>query len=45
MKNNAHLGETKEQRLKRFTENHPYEVVATITNSMANNGTVAELNN
>lgn len=37
MKNNAHLGETKEQRLKRFTENHPYEVVATITNSMANN--------
>ena len=37
MKNNAHLGETKEQRLKRFTENHPYEVIATITNSMANN--------
>ncbi len=36
MKNNAHLGETKEQRLKRFTENHPYEVVATLTNSMAN---------
>ena len=36
MKNNAHLGETKEQRLKRFNENHPYEVVATITNSMAN---------
>jgi len=36
MKNNAHLGETKEQRLKRFTENPPYEVVATITNSMAN---------
>ena len=35
MKNNAHLGETKEQRLKRFTENHPYEVVATVTNSMA----------
>jgi len=37
MKNNAHLGETKEQRLKRFTENGPYEVIATITNSMANN--------
>ena len=37
MKNNAHLGETKEQRLKRFTGNHPYEVIATITNSMANN--------
>lgn len=37
MKNNAHLGETKEQRLKRFNENGPYEVVATITNSMANN--------
>lgn len=36
MKNNANLGETKEQRLKRFTENPPYEVVATITNSMAN---------
>lgn len=36
MRNNAHLGETKEQRLKRFTENPPYEVVATITNSMAN---------
>ena len=37
MKNNAHIGETKEQRLKRFTENGPYEVIATITNSMANN--------
>lgn len=37
MRNNTHLGETKEQRLKRFTENHPYEVIATITNSMANN--------
>jgi len=36
MKNNAHLGETKEKRLKRFKENPPYEVVATITNSMAN---------
>lgn len=37
MKNNTHLGETKEQRLKRFTENGPYEVVGTITNSIANN--------
>ncbi len=36
MENNAHLGEIKEQRLKRFTENHPYEVIATITNSIAN---------
>jgi len=36
MKNNAHIGETREQRLKRFTENHPYEIVATIINSMAN---------
>lgn len=36
MKNNAHLGETKEQRLKRFNENGPYEVIATIINSMAN---------
>lgn len=36
MQNNAHLGETREQRLKRFSENHPYEVVATITNSIAN---------
>jgi len=37
MKDNAHLGETKEQRSKRFSDNSPYEVVATITNSMANN--------
>lgn len=36
MENNAHLGETKDQRLNRFTTGHPYEVVATITNSMAN---------
>ena len=36
MKNNAHLGETKEQRLKRFKENSPHEVIETITNSMAN---------
>lgn len=36
MKNNAYLGETKEHRLKRFTENGPYEVVDTVTCSMAN---------
>ena len=35
MKNNAHLGETKEQRLKRFTKSHPHEVVSTIINSIA----------
>lgn len=35
MKNNAHFGETKEQRIKRFTENHPYEIVETLINSMA----------
>lgn len=34
--NNTHLGETKEQRLKRFTENPPSEVINTLTNSMAN---------
>jgi len=33
--NNAHLGETKEQRLKRFTENSPIEVIETVINSMA----------
>ncbi len=35
MRNNAHLGETREQRLARFTDNSPYEVIDTITNSMA----------
>lgn len=35
-KNNAHLGETREQRLERFQKNPPYEVVATLTNSIAN---------
>lgn len=35
MKNNAHIGETKEQRMKRFNDSDPYEVVATITNSIA----------
>jgi hypothetical protein len=34
--NNAHLGETMEQRLKRFTEGQPLEVISTITNSIAN---------
>tara|TARA_B100002019_G_C21115487_1_gene520640 strand:+ start:191 stop:766 length:576 start_codon:yes stop_codon:yes gene_type:complete len=34
--NNAHLGETYEQRLKRFNENHPIEVIETVINSMAN---------
>lgn len=36
MKNNAHLGETKEKRLKRFQEGPPLEVIETIINSMAN---------
>jgi hypothetical protein len=36
MRNNAHLEETEDQRLKRFTENGPYEVVGTVINSMAN---------
>ena len=34
--NNAHLGETCEQRLKRFTENHPIEVIDTVIQSTAN---------
>jgi hypothetical protein len=33
-KNNAHLGETREQRLKRFENNHPIEVIETIIQSM-----------
>lgn len=36
MKNNTHLGETREQRLKRFTDSPPIEVIETIINSMAN---------
>lgn len=36
MRNNTHLGETKENRLKRFQENDPYEVIATLINSIAN---------
>lgn len=34
--NNAHKGETKEQRLQRFQNGPPYEVVATLLNSLAN---------
>lgn len=36
MKNNAHLGETRDQRLKRFEQNSPVEVIDTIINSIAN---------
>lgn len=35
MKNNSH-GETKEKRLKRFQEGPPYEIIATLLNSIAN---------
>ncbi len=35
-KNNAHLGETKEQRLKRFRDGHPIEVIETVIQSIAN---------
>lgn len=35
MKNNSH-GETKEKRLKRFIKNPPYEIIATLLNSIAN---------
>jgi len=35
MKNNAH-SESKEQRLRRFQDNPPYEVIATLINSIAN---------
>ena len=35
-KNNAHTGETKENRLKRFRDNPPYEIIATLLNSIAN---------
>ncbi len=35
MKNNSH-GETKESRLKRFQDGQPYEVIATLLNSIAN---------
>src|SRR3954469_8882645 len=33
--NNAHLGETLEQRLKRFQDGHPIEVIETVIQSMA----------
>ena len=32
--NNAHLGETREQRLKRFEEGHPIEVIETVIQSI-----------
>lgn len=35
MKNNSH-GESKKDRLKRFQENAPYEVISTLINSIAN---------
>ncbi len=34
--NYAHLGETREQRLKRFQENGPIEVIETVIQSMGN---------
>lgn len=36
MENNTHLGESKEHRLKRFQDGPPYEVIATLINSIAN---------
>ncbi|MFA5877916.1 MAG: hypothetical protein WC845_00945 [Candidatus Staskawiczbacteria bacterium] len=36
MENNTHLGETKEKRLKRFQDGPPYEIIATLLNSIAN---------
>ncbi len=36
VQNNAHIGETREQRLKRFQVGQPVEVVATVLNSIAN---------
>lgn len=35
MKNNSHLGETKEHRLKRFQDGPPIEIIETLINSMA----------
>lgn len=32
--NNAHLGETREHRLRRFQESHPYETIGTLVNSI-----------
>lgn len=34
--NNAHKGETRDQRLKRFQNGHPIEMIDTLTNSIAN---------
>ena len=36
MKNNAHLGETKEKRLKRFEDGPPVEIIGTLLNSISN---------
>ncbi len=36
MKNNAHLGETKERRLKRFEDGAPVEIIETLINSIHN---------
>src|ERR1700722_18714522 len=33
-KNNAHLGESKAQRLERFQNSHPLEIIETLTNSI-----------
>ncbi len=35
-KNNAHLGESKDKRLKRFQDSHPLEIIDTLTNSIHN---------
>lgn len=32
--NNAHKGESNEKRLKRFQDNYPYEIIATLLNSI-----------
>lgn len=34
--NNAHKGESQEARLRRFQNGHPYEVIETLLNSIAN---------
>lgn len=36
MKNNAHLGESQEKRLKRFQDNPPVEAIETLLNSIDN---------
>jgi hypothetical protein len=35
-KNNAHLGESKEQRLRRFQDSPPFEIISTLINSIHN---------